>query len=107
MRVEVPGRTARALTIRRLRDRPFVISTSFHITQGGVELSSVKWDEKSLVLSGICRRASGASGEVFIYIPPSYKLRGQGDAEMITREVAKLKLSLRGPEVEWNVRFSS
>ncbi|KYH42607.1 MAG: hypothetical protein AYL33_001940 [Candidatus Bathyarchaeota archaeon B63] len=106
IKVEVPGRTAMALAIRRLRRHPFVISTSFHITQGGVELQRVMWDERSLVLSGVCRRVRGAAGEIFIYIPPSYRLEEQREAEMLTGEIARLRLSIPSPEVKWKIRFS-
>ena len=69
----VMGESARVLSIREVQDHPMVLSTGFHLTQGGVELSEVEWDGAQKVLSGTCRRAKGAEGQIFLYVPEGFR----------------------------------
>ena len=67
MTTKVP--TARLMVIVPKRNYPWVLSTTFHHSQGAVELDQVKWDEKRQTLSGVLNRPSGARGSIFITVP--------------------------------------
>ncbi len=101
--VKVPGQTAKVLAIREFNNHPCVLSTSFHLTQGGVELSQVRWDEELALLSGVCRRVKGAKGHIFIYLPSPYKPKNQRNIEMVTPQIARLELSFPSPEIQWQM----
>lgn len=68
----VPAGAARCLRIMPVTDRPAVVGTDMHVTQGLVELSDVVWDEEKLTLSGQAERAPGASGNVLVWVPDGY-----------------------------------
>jgi hypothetical protein len=68
----VPAGAARCLRIMRVTDRPAVVGTDMHVTQGLVELSDVRWDEEKLTLSGQAERAPGAAGNVLVWVPDGY-----------------------------------
>lgn len=111
--VTVPGRDARLLVVKPAPPAPTVLSTSFHVTQGGVELSGVRWDDGEGRLAGTCRRAPGARGELVLWAPEGYRLEGcrrlDGGDPPDTREVAsgvwKVHLELVGASVGWEARF--
>jgi hypothetical protein len=60
--------------IRETPEHPWVLSTDLHLTQGGVELSEVKYDPASKRLQGEASRHAGASGQIVIYVPRAYKI---------------------------------
>ena len=103
VKVIVPKQSARVLAIRELTDRPAVLSTDLHITQGGVELEQVEWDEGSATLRGLCRRAKGAEGSIFLYLPDGYRVERGG--EIVGPNVARIGLSFSEPSLRWEVKF--
>ncbi len=68
----VPAGSARCLRIMPVTDRPAVVGTDMHVTQGLVELTDVLWDEEKLTLSGQAQRAPGAEGTVLVWVPDGY-----------------------------------
>ncbi len=68
----VPAGAARCLRIMPVTDRPAVVGTDMHLTQGLVELTDVVWDEEKLTLSGQAERAPGAEGTVLVWVPDGY-----------------------------------
>jgi hypothetical protein len=73
--VSLPPGTARILLIHRLPARPAVIATNLHVLGGYHEIQRLAWDEQRLTLSGRCRRMSGVSGRVYLYVPEGYRLQ--------------------------------
>ncbi|MBM3947246.1 MAG: hypothetical protein FJ315_07620, partial [SAR202 cluster bacterium] len=59
LKVPVPATDVRLLKAVAREERPFVLSTDMHLTQGGVELPEVAWDEETLTLSGVATRSAG------------------------------------------------
>ncbi len=61
--------SAKLYSIRQMKDKPSLLSSSFHITQGGTEVKKFDYNEASgsiqidLEKEGICK------GELFIFIP--------------------------------------
>jgi Concanavalin A-like lectin/glucanases superfamily len=104
LRFPVPATSVRLLRIVRKEPRPFVLSTDMHLTQGGVELRSVEWNERRLTLTGVARRAAGMSGRVFVYVPEGYAVAKGGTPP--TGRVLAVPVSFRAPEAGWSVRFA-
>ena len=72
LEILVPYAAARLVVLVPERRHPWVLSTSFHFTQGGVELSEVKWNETSRTLSGILYRPEAMHGEIYLTAPAGY-----------------------------------
>lgn len=101
LQVPVPRTSCRLLRVTPKQDRPFVLSTDLHLTQGGVELPQVKWDAKTLTLSGTARRAPGLKGKVFVYVPEGYApLKGT-----VQGKVLAVPVSFKGMDEKWTVAF--
>jgi hypothetical protein len=90
----------RVVCIRQVLDRPQLLSSTLHLTQGGVEIASCAWDAASrslnFELSGRCRR----SGTFFIHVPPGFGeacCRGSVGVTSQAREGAVLAVGLDVP----------
>ena len=67
----LPGGTCRILAVRELTDRPVLVSTSRHITQGLIDVVEVKWDPATKTLSGTSKVVAGDPYELRIALPPA------------------------------------
>jgi hypothetical protein len=66
--------SCRVIALHRATGRPQLLSTSRHVTQGGVELLSLTWDEASGVLAGSVRAVAGNPYDLIVHIPDEYVL---------------------------------
>ena len=105
LKVDVEPGNVRCLRIMPMPDRPAVVSTDMHITQGLVELDKVKWSARKLQLSGEPPGARRARA-VYLYIPTGYVLREGGPAVMVAEGCARLPLEFGEATVTWAVRFA-
>ncbi|MCG2681926.1 MAG: NPCBM/NEW2 domain-containing protein [Kiritimatiellae bacterium] len=110
----VPARGCRVLCIRKPAGRPQILSTSRHITQGGVELEGVGWDGKNGRLSGRFRLPTAAEQRLYLYAPPGWgepeaRVSGAwGELARLGGRAYVLKLKTRVPGwVAWQVDFES
>ena len=104
VRVEIPGESCALLCVRPAPSHPEILSTDMHVTQGGVEVVERNWNASDRVLSGLCRRAEGMSGRVFIYVPeglacPSAVRAADGGT------ILEVPLTFDEPEVRWERSF--
>ncbi|MBN1343684.1 MAG: NPCBM/NEW2 domain-containing protein [Phycisphaerae bacterium] len=67
--VSVPPGSCRVIAIRPMGDRPVLVSTSRHITQGVVDIAREAWDGDRHVLSGTSRVVGGDPYELRIAAP--------------------------------------
>ena len=100
--VTVPSSAARLVVLVPERKHPWILSTSFHVTQGGVDLAQVKWDEKSRTLSGTLNRPKGMTGAIYIMVPDNYSC----SLEQVAPNVYSLPLTGNGGKSRWKVLFS-
>ncbi|MCY3024135.1 MAG: hypothetical protein NTW87_34595 [Planctomycetota bacterium] len=70
---KVPPRSNRLLAIHRSLGRPQYLSTDRHITQGGVGLEDMHWDDSTGALSGSFATVPGRPVTLVFYIPPGYR----------------------------------
>lgn len=61
------------LSVHPLLDRPFLLSTNRHVTQGIIDVESEQWDEKTLTLSGVSQVVGNDPYELRIVIPDTLK----------------------------------
>ena len=98
--------------IREARPHPWVVSTTRHISQGGVSLAEVKWDGARNVLSGRSAVVAGDPYVLTIYLPEGYRLRsaqavGLEARASVSGPVASLRLASPTTRVvDWQVNFT-
>jgi hypothetical protein len=120
LHLSVPRQSCRILAVRPLADRPQLLSTSRHITQGIVDVVEEKWDDDTRTLSGKSRVVVGDPYEIRIVadssgkgwnvdtfdVSAADKAAGVGitlkQADALVRAVIKSNASR---EVSWLVRF--
>jgi hypothetical protein len=61
--------------IREARAYPWVLSTTRHLSQGGVCLMDEKWDQASNILSGKSKVVAGDPYVLTIHLPAGFKLK--------------------------------
>lgn len=102
--VAVPAGSARCLRIMRVPERPAVLATRMHVTQGLVDLPEVRWDEAAGTLSGVAARAPEESGTVLVYLPPGWALAADDAAEMVAPCVARVHIDFTEERAPWSLR---
>jgi hypothetical protein len=103
------------ISVRKVVDRPQVLSTDRHVMQGYLDLSQVIWQEEADVLSGVSRIVGGDPYRVTLALngygavavecqPAGVKAKlvpaGDGLAELIMENPANTS-------VRWSVAFRS
>jgi hypothetical protein len=114
---EVPPGSCMVITLRRQLDRPAVVSTSRHVTQGLVELSDVQWDPTRGVLHGRSKLVGQDPYEVRID-PAGWGVTGArvsagdesaGVTVSATQHADGVRLAIRSPatrDVTWEIAFT-
>jgi hypothetical protein len=69
LRVSVPKQSCRILALRPIVDRPQLLSTSRHVTQGMVDVLEEKWDDAGLILSGKSKVVGADPYELRVVLP--------------------------------------
>jgi len=70
---ELPAKGVQSFAIRESLDRPQVVSTSSHLSQGAVDLLAETWDESTLTLAGQSRVVAGERYVVTLAVPEDYR----------------------------------
>jgi len=114
------------LCIRKMLDRPQILSTTRHLTQGAFELRDVGYDPERMLLFGKSEVVGGDDYEIYIYAPENLRPFREGNDtlfyEMERVDVAEdvffesqcphgsvWRLPISRPEsgtVEWKVAFT-
>jgi len=71
---EVPPNSCKLYRIAKARRHPWLLSTNMHIQQGLLEVPELRWDAKSLELSGKVTRPRGESGSLLFLMPDGFRL---------------------------------
>jgi len=110
--VETAPREVQMYAIRKKLNRPQIVSTNRHISQGGVDLVDVKWDENNLTLSGKSKVIKQDTYTITIFVPNEFKIV---NAKMnnISTEI-KLNGGIKtiniipdkSEEIEWFISFT-
>lgn len=101
----------RVYAIREKLDRPQVLSTNRHISQGGVDLLNVKWDGTTETLSGQSAVVVGDRYTITVSVPRAYRLLtarfGDGPATIEPgHTIARISFTpAKTGKVDWSVTF--
>jgi lysophospholipase L1-like esterase len=121
LRAELPaGGSCRILAIQPRRDRPQLVSTSRHITQGIVDVTGETWDAAGTTLSATSKVVANDPYELRIVVPTGEKSwrgaaatlsaadQAAGVTASLKQEGARLRVVIHSPasrDVKWQVRF--
>ena len=105
IQVHVPPTSCRVIGYWEDESRPQLVGTNRHITQGAVDLLSVKWDENKLRLSGMSEVVGGDPYHLRIYVPEGYKATTKGVTQ--DGQIAELVLNNRkNGKSNWRIDFT-
>jgi hypothetical protein len=109
--LKVGGQEGESFVMRDVPSHPWVLSTDLHLTQGGVELPEVQWQEGEKKLSGVAARHPGAEGHVVVYVPKGYDMSTASGPYEKEREpsgaaVIHLKVQFQNSTMPWSLTFS-
>lgn len=122
LRLSLAPRACRILAVRPLLDRPQLISTSRHITQGIVDVSEETWEDSGQVLRGRSQVVGGDTYELRVMIPAAEKpwkvsgveVAAEDQAAGVTiackEEAGLARVRIDSPklrQVSWSLRFGS
>ena len=97
--------------IREARKHPWVISTTRHISQGGVSLLDEGWDAGSKTLSGKSSVIADDPYVLTVHLPDGYRLAGaEVDGEQVKianqKEIGTVRMAPSATkQVEWKMTF--
>ncbi|NLO36594.1 MAG: alpha-galactosidase [Clostridiaceae bacterium] len=109
--IRLRAHATRVLSVRRRLDRPQLVSTSRHISQGAAEIQAMIWDNDRHVLSGISSAVENEPYELFIHIPRDYSVDpAQSSYETLENGhdgVCRIVFPVYGNQaVAWKIAFS-
>lgn len=93
----IPAHGCRLLAVRPVQAAPQLVGSTFHLTQGGVELREVKWDPASGVLAVDLHPRGGQRGELTFSWPEGYHLESLGsgaEPRPVTNQARTLTVTL-------------
>jgi hypothetical protein len=108
--LSLDGHRGETYAIRELPVHPWVLSTDMHLTQGGVELADVQYQEQEGMLTGTAMRHPGATGSIVIFVPRGYRTLDassphteelQSDGSTIVR----LAVNFTSKQCKWFLKF--
>lgn len=108
------AKDVRVYAIRPVLDRPQVVSTNRHISQGGVDLDQVNWNESAHQLAGQSQLVRNDSYTLTVRVPAPYRLESAkaGDNLQVTVQPTEhncARVSWTSPTtqaVDWTIRFA-
>jgi len=101
-----------AFAIREAREHPWVLSTTRHISQGGVSLLDERWDTDAKVLSGKSAVVVGDPYVLTIHLPEGYRLKAaevSGEKAEFENRKQTASVAIVPPAtkaVEWKMTFA-
>jgi len=93
LEIDVPARDCRVVILRPVKDRPYLVASNRHVSQGGTDLSDPAWEPASAMLSWTQNLVCGFAHTV--YIDPAGETRApsvavDGDATAAVRAAGSL-----------------
>jgi len=72
----MPPHSAKLLSLRPVTNDPQIVSTTFHFSQGAVEIEDARFDAARRALTVRLTPPARRQGEVIIHVPPPYQAQG-------------------------------
>ena len=105
--------SCRVISLHKLLDRPQVVSTSRHVSQGLVDIVKQSWDPKTNTLTGRSRVVGGDPYEIRIHAPTGFKVKSirtpdAGTKVRVKQTGRQVRATLTRPktrQVSWEICF--
>ena len=105
VRVSIPPMSCRLVSVRARKDRPQLVGTSRHITQGADDLERVSWSGAKRVLSGRSRLVGGDPYRIRFTVPKGWKVLTNGVT--VKGAIGLFTLESGGNStVNWSLKFA-
>jgi len=92
----VPAHGCKLLALREVQDQPQVVSSTFHFTQGALEIEDAHYDGGRRALTLSLRPVAKKEGELVLYAPPNLRPGPvEGEVRVIARPDGLWALALR------------
>jgi hypothetical protein len=107
-----PNSALQVFAIREARPHPWVLSTTRHISQGGVDLLDERWDARSAALSGRSAVVAGDPYVLTVHLPRGFRLntaeaRGEKLETANRQEIATVRVVPSATKtLEWKMTFT-
>jgi len=107
----VPPHSVRLLRFTPARTHPWLLSTDMHIQQGNVEVTDLRWSPRRMILSGALTRPVGESGNLFVLMPPGFRLVNH-EGHWLVKDVRdgavviRREIVFRKSHERWAMRFA-
>jgi alpha-galactosidase len=98
---DMPPHSAKLVALRPARAEPQVVSSTFHFSQGAVEIEDARFDPEAMALTVRLLRPARSQGDILIHVPDGYResasagLESDAPAEMSRRPDGLLAVRLR------------
>jgi hypothetical protein len=103
--VKLEPTSSRIVSLWKVEGRPQFVGTNRHLTQGAVDVESLRWDESTLSLSGVSHVVQNDSYRVRFYVPEGFRVLTEGVTQK--EQLAELVIQREQSErVEWRVQFA-
>ena len=108
-----PDNGLQVFAIREARPHPWVLSTTRHISQGGVSLLAEAWDGKRGTLAGRSAVVGGDPYVLGVYVPAGYRLEsadvgGENVETRIEEPMASIRIVPSATKaVDWRIQFAN
>lgn len=104
IRLTIQPGSVTLLAVYEKSDRPHIISTDRHVSQGAVEIEDVRWDESIRTLSGTSVGPLNTSHTVSVYVPGKHPWTWSGSGLFRDYDSYSLKL-MHENIIQVHVRF--
>ena len=97
------------LAVHNVLGHPQVLSTTRHLTQGGVELEDVQWDEENLELTVKALAVENHSYDIIVYVPKGYSFVSSScNVEKQNNNIIRLQVgNSKEKDLEITVKFEA
>ena len=100
LKTDLPPSSCKVIALKPLLDRPVLVGTSRHVTQGIVDIMEEDWNSKTAVLSGKSKVVAGDPYELRIFAPTeSWKIDSVALAKSDTNAGATVQSKHTGREI--------
>ena len=73
---KLKSHSCKLLSIKPVTGHPQIVSTTFHLTQGGVDLEEARYHPRDRRLDFTLNPGKRISGKVFLYVPDGLRIKG-------------------------------
>lgn len=109
--INVPARGVRVVTLHPVKDRPQWIGSDRHVTQSGIEITEIEWDNTNNQLKGVAQLIDTFPITMHIRVPDRFRfseIKCNNAKYDISKDLNLMSITLRGnktSKINFNLKF--